>query len=226
LAPPSQPLQTVSVRVVLHNHGNDCLVKLDDYSTGQLFAAAPLERDPDMIQTCCEPTLDSSRYFVLRVVDITGEAQSADGSPAHAFLGLGFPDRTASSNFRAALDDFVRLLRREREAEEARKKREQQQQQERQRHAGSSDENVASSQSRGSNDFTLTPGQKITVSLPHKRSEQSSNSRSKQTSEGSVPPVPPPPPPSTQQQQQQCSASGSGWASFDDDSEFGGLQEG
>ncbi|KIY94088.1 Uncharacterized protein MNEG_13874 [Monoraphidium neglectum] len=54
-----------------------------------------------------EPVVDSSRYFVLRVVD--------PESGRHAFLGLGFDDRGDAFDFTAALSDHERRLQRERD---------------------------------------------------------------------------------------------------------------
>ncbi|MGA1523509.1 MAG: DUF1681 domain-containing protein, partial [Planctomycetota bacterium] len=51
---------------------------------GELFAECPLPNDAP-VSTAVEPVIDSSRYFVLRVVD--------DASGRHAFLGLGFQDQ-------------------------------------------------------------------------------------------------------------------------------------
>ena len=62
-----------------------------------------------------EPVVDSSRYFVVRVVD-RGDAKK------RAFVGLGFRERSAASDFAAALDDYRRLVRRAREAEEMRQR--------------------------------------------------------------------------------------------------------
>lgn len=42
--------------------------------------------------------VDSSRYFVIKVVD--------RGSRKHAFIGVGFRERMDASDFSAALDDY------------------------------------------------------------------------------------------------------------------------
>ena len=60
------------------------------------------------VSTAVEPVIDSSRYFVLRVVD--------DASGRHAFLGLGFRERDHASDFKLAVQESTRTRAREREA--------------------------------------------------------------------------------------------------------------
>jgi hypothetical protein len=67
--------------------GNSARVVLDDPSTGKVFAEAPLDH-PNAV----EPVLDSSRYFVLRVVNGT----------RHAFIGIGFQERNEAFDFKLA----------------------------------------------------------------------------------------------------------------------------
>ena len=65
--------------------------------------------------------IDSSRYFVVRVVDTA--------SGRHAFVGLGFREREAASDFNAALYDHLQYVRRKKTAHEARLQYEEQQRQ-------------------------------------------------------------------------------------------------
>ncbi|GIL75587.1 hypothetical protein Vretimale_15185 [Volvox reticuliferus] len=84
-------------------------VRLNDQQTGELFAECPLPSDGTPLTTAVEPVVDSSRYFVLRVVDKdTGK---------HAFIGLGFRERNDASGFTTGLDEYRKYLRRKQEAD-------------------------------------------------------------------------------------------------------------
>lgn len=85
--------------------GSQCEIKLEDSSSGRLFATCPVNCDADAPPSV-EPVLDSSRYFVLRI---------EDGSGKHAFIGLGFTDRSHAFDFNAALQDFRREINSEKE---------------------------------------------------------------------------------------------------------------
>lgn len=61
-----------------------------------MFAQCPV--GPGAVQ----PVIDSSRYFVVRIVD---EVQGRK-----AFLGMGFNERAEAFNFNVALQDFERRL--------------------------------------------------------------------------------------------------------------------
>ncbi|CAN6667269.1 hypothetical protein TRVA0_039S00584 [Trichomonascus vanleenenianus] len=78
---------------VQSSKGINCLLRLEDSQTGELFATAPYEDGRGV-----EPVRDSSRFFAITV---------ADGS-RKAVLGMGFPDRNAAFEFNIALQDFRR----------------------------------------------------------------------------------------------------------------------
>lgn len=93
-------------RCVLTERGEDLFVKLQG-DDGRDFAVC--KAGPGAI----EPVVDSSRYFVLRIEDPrTGR---------HAFLGVGFLERSQAFDFNAAIADHDKHIRMEREAEKAAK---------------------------------------------------------------------------------------------------------
>lgn len=83
--------------------GSDAEVRLEDGSTGELFAVCPFT--PETQAVAIEPAVDSSRNFVLRVED--------PATRRHAFLGLGFAERGEAFDFNAALDDHARQCQRD-----------------------------------------------------------------------------------------------------------------
>ena len=80
--------------------GRTCEIRLDDKSTGQLFAACPVEVYPGM---SVEPVTDSSRYFVICIQD----------SGRKAYIGIGFSDRADSFDLNVALQDHFKWLTKE-----------------------------------------------------------------------------------------------------------------
>lgn len=84
-------------------------MSLYDKESGEVFAECPMPDNPANFLTAVEPVVDSSRYFVLKIVD--------PSSKRHAFIGLGFRERTEASDFNAALDEHRQYLRRKKEAE-------------------------------------------------------------------------------------------------------------
>ncbi|CAH8301029.1 unnamed protein product [Eruca vesicaria subsp. sativa] len=89
--------------------GEECIIKLVDKTTGELYAQAFL-RDGELHPV--EAVIDSSRYFVLRVEENIG------GRVRHAFIGLGFRERTEAYDFQAALHDHMKYLNKKKTAEE------------------------------------------------------------------------------------------------------------
>ncbi|XP_022947234.1 uncharacterized protein At1g03900 [Cucurbita moschata] len=89
--------------------GEECIIRLEDKSTGELYARAFLrDGEPHPV----EPVIDSSRYFVLRI------EENIDGRRRHAFIGIGFRERTEAYDFQAALHDHMKYLNKKKSAEE------------------------------------------------------------------------------------------------------------
>ncbi|XP_022750828.1 uncharacterized protein At1g03900 [Durio zibethinus] len=89
--------------------GEECIIRLEDKSTGELYARAFLRNgEPHPV----EPVIDSSRYFVLRIEENIG------GRLRHAFIGIGFRERTEAYDFQAALHDHLKYLNKKKTAEE------------------------------------------------------------------------------------------------------------
>lgn len=89
--------------------GEECIIKLEDKSTGELYARAFLRKGE---LHPVEPVIDSSRYFVLRIEENIG------GRLRHAFIGIGFRERTEAYDFQAALHDHMKYLDKKKTAEE------------------------------------------------------------------------------------------------------------
>lgn len=81
--------------------GKKCYIKLEDSSTGELFAQCEYKEDNNSV----EPVIDSSRYFVLRIED--------QASGKHAYIGMGFQERSEAFDFNVALQDFTKHLKNE-----------------------------------------------------------------------------------------------------------------
>eukprot|EP00798_Chlamydomonas_sp_ICE-L_P007523 gene7525-670_t len=79
-------------RLRVLSRGDVCEIHLED-AQGELFAMCPVPYG--MRNAVVEPAVDSSRYFVLRVED--------PGTKRHAFLGMGFNERSESFDFTEAL---------------------------------------------------------------------------------------------------------------------------
>ena len=99
-------MQEVAVRVV--ERGDECFALLEtkaEEGSGQpreLFAACPVPPEGPL-SVAVDAVVDSSRYFVLRVEDISAPKEQRK----HAFIGVGFRERDAASDFMAALQTCV-----------------------------------------------------------------------------------------------------------------------
>merc|ERR1711874_261345 len=79
--------------------------KLEDKGSGELFAACPIESYPG---PAVEDVTDSSRYFVIKIVDESGRS---------AYIGMGFADRSDSFDLNVALQDHFKGIKRDIEIE-------------------------------------------------------------------------------------------------------------
>ncbi|CAH8308048.1 unnamed protein product [Eruca vesicaria subsp. sativa] len=94
--------------------GEECIIKLVDKTTGELYAQAFL-RDGEPYHV--EAVIDSSRYFVLRVEEkIALQVVVFD-----AFIRLGLRERTKAYDFQTALHDQMKYLNKKKTADEMEK---------------------------------------------------------------------------------------------------------
>lgn len=85
--------------------GKELFIKLEDKTSGELFAQCPVDNHPGL---AVESVTDSSRYFVIRIKDESGRS---------AFIGIGFDDRSDSFDLNVALQDHFKWLKKEEEAQ-------------------------------------------------------------------------------------------------------------
>lgn len=98
------PDWTGRMRVVAK--GKECIIKLEDKNTGELFSKSPVDKYPGI---AVEAVMDSSRYFVLRIQDDGGRT---------AFIGIGFADRGDSFDLNVALQEHFKWLQKTEEIEQ------------------------------------------------------------------------------------------------------------
>eukprot|EP01028_Stygiella_incarcerata_P008453 TRINITY_DN3680_c0_g1_i1.p1 TRINITY_DN3680_c0_g1~~TRINITY_DN3680_c0_g1_i1.p1 ORF type:complete len:291 (-),score=89.91 TRINITY_DN3680_c0_g1_i1:138-911(-) len=140
--------------------GKHCEIRLEDSTTGENFGTCPINLSPNAPQSV-EPVTDSSRYFVLRV---------EDGHGNHAYIGIGFTERSEAFDFRAALQDHEKHVKREK----------------------SGTETIAPDPSK---DYSLKAGEMIHVNIQGKlkKDSVSGSSSSAKKGKGSSVLLPPPP---------------------------------
>jgi len=88
-------------RMRLMQQSKTIKLKLEDKGSGELFAACPIDIYPG---PAVESVVDSSRYFVIRIVDENGRS---------AYIGIGFADRSDSFDLNVALQDHFKLVKKE-----------------------------------------------------------------------------------------------------------------
>ena len=88
---------------VLALPANQLEVRLEDASSGEIFGSCPVPRGHK--EAAVEAAVDSSRNFVLRLVD--------PNSGRHAFVGMNFAERSNAFDFNVALTDYEKRLQRE-----------------------------------------------------------------------------------------------------------------
>ncbi|XP_057553640.1 adaptin ear-binding coat-associated protein 2 isoform X2 [Hippopotamus amphibius kiboko] len=92
-----------SGRLRITAKGQVAYIKLEDRTSGELFAQAPVDQFPG---TAVESVTDSSRYFVIRI---------EDGNGRRAFIGIGFGDRGDAFDFNVALQDHFKWVKQQSE---------------------------------------------------------------------------------------------------------------
>lgn len=93
------------------NELDELLISVLDQCSGHLYASSAKIHLNDIasgtvsIGAYCEPVLDSSRYFVVRIED--------PGSGKKGIIGLGFHTRGDSFDFNATVQDCIRRVKRQ-----------------------------------------------------------------------------------------------------------------
>ena len=95
----SSPDWTGRLRIMENNR--KVRLKLEDKNSGELFAACPVDAYPG---PAVEAVTDSSRYFVIKIVDDGGRS---------AYIGMGFSDRADSFDMNVTLQDHFQGVRKE-----------------------------------------------------------------------------------------------------------------
>jgi hypothetical protein len=96
----SNPDWTGRMRVM--EKSKTVILKLEDRGSNDLFAACPIEAYPG---PALEAVTDSSRYFVIRIVN--------DVTKQNAYIGMGFADRSDSFDLNVALQDHFNFVKKE-----------------------------------------------------------------------------------------------------------------
>eukprot|EP00541_Cyclophora_tenuis_P007082 CAMPEP_0116560736 /NCGR_PEP_ID=MMETSP0397-20121206/11167_1 /TAXON_ID=216820 /ORGANISM="Cyclophora tenuis, Strain ECT3854" /LENGTH=232 /DNA_ID=CAMNT_0004086749 /DNA_START=1 /DNA_END=696 /DNA_ORIENTATION=+ len=152
-----------------------CDIDLDDPTT---------TKERKKVEQFCESVVDSSRYFVLRIVD------PRSGRAAH--IGVGFRQRDDASNFRLALQDYERSLERERTAQSLQEKHEREETAKEEGEGGAATKEDAVLPEKVGK-LTLKEGETIHINL---KGHETTDKKEKKTTTSAVPLLlkkPPPP---------------------------------
>ncbi|KAJ3393505.1 Adaptin ear-binding coat-associated protein 2 [Lobulomyces angularis] len=90
-----------SGRLRILEKGKKLNINLEDANTGELFGTCPYD------SSSVEPVLDSTRYFVIKIVD--------SSSKKHAFVGIGFSERSMAFDFNVELQDYIKRVKNEKD---------------------------------------------------------------------------------------------------------------
>lgn len=85
-------------RLRVISKGNNCFLRIEDSTTGELYCQAPVLAYPG---PQVQPVADSRRYFVVKAVSDTGRT---------ALIGIGFADGADSFDLNVALKDHFSTI--------------------------------------------------------------------------------------------------------------------
>ncbi|GAA56805.1 adaptin ear-binding coat-associated protein 1 [Clonorchis sinensis] len=102
------PFWTGRLRIVAK--GKDLTLKLEDRNSGELYAKCPVDAFPGI---AVESVMDSSRYFVIRLMADDGRTM---------YTGLGFAERSDSFDFNVTIQDHFKWVQQEKEVAETEEK--------------------------------------------------------------------------------------------------------
>ncbi|RAO69803.1 uncharacterized protein BHQ10_005815 [Talaromyces amestolkiae] len=156
-------------------------ILLEDQQNGTLFAAAPLT-DTNSV----DYVTDSSRFFVLRVV----------GEGRKALLGIGFEERSDAFDFGVALQEAKKILG-IRDANSTEQQKPTQSSWQGNNSISSSSQSEDNAATTTPKDYSLKPGQTISISSSRRRPAPTtaSNLESARDEEQALFSIAPPPPP-------------------------------
>ncbi|VUZ48911.1 unnamed protein product [Hymenolepis diminuta] len=99
------PAWTGRLKVITRGTKNTLYIRLEDGTSGRLYAQCPVESFPS---EAVEQVLDSSRYFVIRLVSDDGRS---------VLVGIGFAERSDAFDLNVAIQDHFKHVKQAAEAE-------------------------------------------------------------------------------------------------------------